>query len=183
MELLCTSTHLLDTILSLLDARAAFVSGHVTGETEDVDSLEAASAVDVSGGGSFVGLDEGTFPTVDCTVPRNHSSMMLSFVGSAGTVYEQLWRKWRLAEGEHVETSLPGIDGEWGWDVDFRNAFPDAAEHGVDLLDGEATNRSTGEAAKRSLEIIAGFYIPHHIGGHVDVPLERPLRDVPITAW
>jgi predicted dehydrogenase len=36
-------------------------------------SLEAAQAVDVSGGGSFVGLDEGTFPTVDCTVPRNDS--------------------------------------------------------------------------------------------------------------
>jgi hypothetical protein len=93
--------------------------------------------------------------------------MMLSFVGSAGTMYEQQWRYWRLAEGEHLETSLPGIDGDWGWDVGFKNAFPNAAEHGVDLLDGEATNRSTGEAAKRPLD---------HRGLLHSTPHRRPRR-------
>jgi hypothetical protein len=53
----------------------------------------------------------------------------------------------------------------------------------VDLLDGEAENRSTGEDATRSLEIIVGFYLSHYTGGWVDVPLDRPLRDVTITSW
>jgi hypothetical protein len=38
-------------------------------------------------------------------------------------------------------------------------------------------------AAKRSLEIIVAFYLSEDTDGRVDVPLDRPLRDVTISSW
>jgi hypothetical protein len=113
--------------------------------------------------------------------------MALQLVGEQGKCYlnndDGEWRYWSLEDGEHVEEPLPDITGGWTWDHDFREAFPSAAEHVVELLDGAAENRSTGEEAMRSLEIIVGFYLSHYVGGHVELPLERPLRDVEITSW
>lgn len=186
-ELLRNSTHLLDTLVYLLDARAMRVSGFINGENDAVDALEGDREVDDSGGGGFVVMDDGTFATVDCTVARPISSMTFQFVGTEGKLYlnndDGEWRYWRLDDGEHVEQPLPGIEGAWRWDEDYRAAFPNAARHVVSLLDGETENHSTGEAATRSLEIIVGFYLSHYTGGHVSVPLERPLRDVTITSW
>ncbi|WP_198668095.1 Gfo/Idh/MocA family protein, partial [Saliphagus sp. LR7] len=82
MELLRNSTHLLDTLVYLLDARAERVSGYITGENEAVESLEAGEQVDDSGGGGFVVMDDGTFVTVDCTLPREISSMTFNVVGT-----------------------------------------------------------------------------------------------------
>ncbi len=187
MELLRNSTHLLDTLVYLLDARATEVSGHITGENEAVESLDAAQDVDDAGGGGFVVMDDGTFTTIDCTIPRAESSMMLNFVGSRGKLYmnndDGEWRYWRLEDGEHVEESIPGIDGSWTWEDDYKRSFSNAATHIQALLNGEATNASTGSEAKRSLEIIVGFYISHYTGGVVSIPLEPPLRDVEISSW
>ena len=187
MELLRNSTHLLDTLVYLLDARAETVSGYINGENEAVDSLDADREVDDSGGGGFVVMDDGTFATVDCTVPRAESSMTFQFIGSKGKLYlnndDGEWRYWRLEDGDHVEEDLPGIEGAWTWDDDYRNAFANAARNVVGVLDGEAENHSTGEEATRSLEIIVGFYLSHYTGGQVTVPFERPLRDVEITSW
>lgn len=188
MELLRNSTHLLDTLVYLLDARAETVAGHITGENEAVVSLGAEREVDDSGGGGFVVMDDGTFVTVDCTVPRAESSMTLSLIGTNGKLYmnndDGEWRYWRLTEdGDHVEESLPGIEGSWTWEDDYQRAFGNAAAHVVDVLEGRAQNASTGEEATRSLEIIVGFYLSHYTGSQVDVPLDRPLRDVRITSW
>ncbi|QLH79039.1 Gfo/Idh/MocA family oxidoreductase [Halosimplex rubrum] len=196
MELLRNSTHLLDMLVSLLDARAERVSGYITGENEAVDSLEADDgsgggppAVDDAGGGGFVVLDDGTFATVDCTIPRADSSMTMQFVGTEGKLYlnndDGEWRYWRLEGGDHVEANLAeyGIEGAWTWDDDYERAFPNAARHVEELLDGTAENRSTGREATRSLEIIVGFYLSHYTGGQVSVPLDRPLRDAEITSW
>ncbi|WP_121743381.1 Gfo/Idh/MocA family protein [Natronorubrum halophilum] len=187
MELLRNSTHLLDTLVYLLDARAETVSGYITGENEAVESLEAGSQVDDAGGGGFVVMDDGTFVTVDCTIPRDSSSMTLQFIGSEGKLYlnndDGEWRYWRLEDGTHVEEPLPGIDGAWTWEDDYERAFANAAAHIVDVLDGRATNGSTGEEATRSLEIIIGLYLSHYTGGQVDIPLARPLRDVRVTSW
>jgi predicted dehydrogenase len=187
MELLRNSTHLLDTLVYLLDARAERVSGYVTGENEAVDSLGAGTSVDDAGGGGFVVMDDGSFVTIDCTIPREPSSMTLQFIGSDGKLYlnndDGEWRYWRLVDGTHEEESLPGIEGAWTWDEDYRNAFANAAADAVAVLDGELENPSTGEEATRSLEIIAGFYISHYTEGQVTVPLARPLRDVTITSW
>ncbi len=187
MELMRNSTHLLDTLVYLLDARADQVSGYITGENEAVDSLDAAARVDDSGGGGHVVMDDGTFVTVDCTLPREISSMSLQFIGTEGKLYmnndDGEWRYWRLDEGEHVESDLPGIEGAWTWDDDYREAFPNAAAHVVDVLSGDAENRSTGEEATRSLEIIVAFYLSYFTGSRVSIPLDRPLRDVEITSW
>jgi predicted dehydrogenase len=187
MELLRNSTHLLDTLVYLLDARASQVSGYITGENEAVDSLEAQERVDDAGGGGFVVMDDGSFVTIDCTIPRAPSSMTLQFVGSEGKLYlnndDGEWRYWRLADGVHIEEDLPGIEGAWTWDEDYRNAFANAAADAVAVLDGAIENPSTGAEATRSLEIIVGFYVSHYTGGRVSVPLARPLRDVTITSW
>ncbi|GGL39040.1 oxidoreductase [Halarchaeum grantii] len=187
MELLRNSTHLLDTLVYLLDARAESVTGHITGENEAVESLDAAVDVDDAGGGGFVVMDDGTFVTVDCTIPREDSSMTLNFVGSGGKLYmnndDGEWRYWGLEDGEHTEADLPGIEGAWTWDEDYQRAFPNAAAHVVALLDGEAENRSPGTDALRSLEIIVAFYLSEYTGGRVEIPLSRPLRDVTITSW
>ncbi|WP_435178475.1 Gfo/Idh/MocA family protein [Halorussus sp. AFM4] len=186
-ELMRNSTHLLDMLVYLLDARAERVSGHINGENDAVEALDGTS-VDDSGGGGHVVLDDGTFATVDCTVAREVSSMALTFVGTEGKLYinndDGEWRYWRLEDGTHVEADLPGIEGAWSWEEDYRNAFPNAARHVVDLLEGGAErNRSPGVEAARSLEIIVAFYISHYTGAHVDVPLDRPLRDVTISSW
>jgi predicted dehydrogenase len=187
MELLRNSTHLLDTLVYLLDARAERVAGYVTGENEAVESLGAGQAVDDAGGGGFVVMDDGTFTTVDCTIPRADSSMSFTFVGSEGKLYlnndDGEWRYWRLDDGDHVEEPLPGIDEAWSWEVDYQGAFPNAVEHLVAMLDGEADNPSTGVDATRSLEIIVAFYLSHYTSGQVSIPLDRPLQDVRITSW
>ena len=186
-ELLRNSTHLLDTLVYLLDARAERVSGYINGENDAVDALEGDREVDDSGGGGFVVMDDGTFATVDCTVSRPISSMSFQFIGTGGKLYlnndDGEWRYWRLEDGTHVEEELPGIEGAWRWDVDYRGSFANAAGHVRDLLEGDAENHSTGEEATRSLEIIVGFYISHYTDGQVSVPLDRPLRDVTITSW
>ena len=187
MELLRNSTHLLDTLVYLLDARAERVSGYITGENEAVDSLEAEERVDDAGGGGFVVMDDGSFVTIDCTIPREASSMTLQFIGSKGKLYlnndDGEWRYWRLDDGTHVEADLPGIEGAWTWDEDYRDAFANATADVVGVLDGTVENPSTGEEATRSLEIIIGLYVSHHTGGQVSVPLARPLRDVTVTSW
>ncbi|WP_227377652.1 Gfo/Idh/MocA family protein [Haladaptatus halobius] len=187
MELLRNSTHLLDTLVYLLDARAKTIGGFINGENEAAESLNATQPIDDAGGGGFVVMDDGTFVTIDCTIPRNVSSMTFQFIGSKGKLYlnndDGEWRYWRLNNGEHIETPLPGIDESWTWEDDYKGSFENAANHIVDLLGGEANNHSTGVAALRSLEIIVGFYISHYTGSQVDIPLNRPLRDVLITSW
>jgi predicted dehydrogenase len=187
MELLRNSTHLLDTLVYLLDARAKLVSGYITGENEAVDSLDADREVDDAGGGGHVIMNDGTFVTVDCTVPRADSSMTLQFIGSGGKLYlnndDSEWRYWRLEDGTHVEERLPGIEGAWTWEEDYWDAFANAATHIINILEGDAKNDSPGRVAKQSLEVIVGFYLSHYTGGQIEVPLERPLRDVTITSW
>lgn len=189
MELLRNSTHLLDTMVYLLDSRAKRVSGYINGQNEAVESLKVNSEVDDAGGGGYVVMNDGTFVTVDCTIPRHASSMMLNFIGTEGKLYlnndDGEWRYWSLDEetGNHIEKPLPGIEGAWTWEDDYKGSFANAAMHVEDLLNGDAENYSTGREATRSLEIIVAFYLSHFTGGQVEIPLARPLRDVTITSW
>ncbi|MFB6184504.1 MAG: Gfo/Idh/MocA family protein [Haloarculaceae archaeon] len=186
MELLRNSTHVLDTLVYLLDAAPHAISGYINGENEAVDALDANAAVTDAGGGGFVVMDDDTFVTVDCTIPREISSMTFQFVGTEGKLYlnndDGEWRYWRLEDGTHVETDLP-IEGRWTWEDDYQRSFGNAAGHVVDLLDGTAENHSPGTEAKRSLEIIVGFYLSHHTGGRVTVPLDPSLKDCSVTSW
>lgn len=185
-ELMRNSTHLLDSIIFLQDARAKQVSGYINGENDAVDAL-GGTPVDDAGGGGFVLLDDGTFVTVDCTVEREISSMGIQFIGTEGKLSinndDGEWRYWRLDDGDHVEASIPNIDGGWNWETDFRDAFAIAANHLVDLIEYRTENHSSGQEALQSVEIILGLYISHYTRSHVDLPLDRPLQDVAITSW
>lgn len=187
MELMRNSTHILDTLVYLLDARADQVSGYLTGKNEAIDSLDVNQTVDDSGGGGHVITEDGTFVSVDCTVPRDISSMMFSFIGTGGKLYlnndDGEWKYWSLENGDHIERELPKIDGKWTWEEDYKESFMNAANHIEDLLHGESQNYSTGREAVRSLEIIIGIYLSHYTGGTVNIPLEQPLRDIEITSW
>lgn len=145
MELLHNSTHLLDTLVYLLDSRAACVSGYVTGENEAVDSLDIDRTVDDAGGGGYVITNVNTFITVDCTIPRNDLSMMNILFGTEGKLYtnndDGECRYWSPEDGKHIEQPLPGIEGEWTWEDDYRAAFPAATEHIVELLEDGGENR------------------------------------------
>lgn len=127
--------------------RAETVSGYINGENDAVEALDG-SAVDDAGGGGHVVMDDGTFATVDCTVAREISSMVLTFVGDEGKLYfnndDGEWCYWNLVDGEHIEESLLGIESGWTWEDDYENAFPNAARHIFSLLDNNAENRSPG---------------------------------------
>jgi predicted dehydrogenase len=187
MELMRNSTHILDSLVYLLDARADQVSGYINGENEAVDSLDASEEVVDAGGGGHLVMDDDTFVTVDCTIPREISSMTLNFIGTEGKLYmnndDGEWRYWSLEDGEHVERPLPGIEGAWTWEDDYKRSFANAARHIQDLLNGEQENYSPGIEATRSLEIIVGFYLSHYTGAKVDIPLAEPLREIPIQSW
>jgi predicted dehydrogenase len=187
MELLRNATHVLDLMAYFLDERASTVSGYINGENEAAESLDAAAQVDDAGGGGHLVLNDGTFVTVDCTVPRNSSSMALTLIGRDGKLYlnndDGEWRYWALENGDHVERPLPGIEEGWTWETDYEAAFPAAAQHLVELLEGNTENRSSGQEAQRSLEIIIGIFISHYTDSHVDIPLSGPLTDVEISSW
>lgn len=187
MELLRNSTHLIDTLVQLLDTRAAHVSGYLSGENEAAESLDVTRRVDDTGGGGFVVMEDGTFVTLDCTIPRESSSMTYQFIGSSGKLYlnndDGEWRYWALEDGTHVETQLSDIDGAWTWDEDYTESFANATAHIVEILNGSAENRSSGREAIRSLEIIVALYLSHETGAHISMPLARPLREIEITSW
>ncbi|MFB6112101.1 MAG: Gfo/Idh/MocA family protein [Halobacteriaceae archaeon] len=184
MELMRNSTHLIDTLVFLLDARASRVSGYLTGENEAVDALDASTPVDDQGGGGFVVLDDGSFVTIDCTVPRDHSTYQYDLVGSEGklriNVNDGDWQYWELTEDGHQPADLPGVSPD---PDEWADGFAEAVDHLVALVKGSATNRSPGTAAVRSLEIIVGFYISEYTGSHVEIPLADPLKDVTVTSW
>ena len=187
MELLRNSTHLLDTLVYLLDTRPETVSGHITGQNEATDSLNVGREVDDAAGGGHVVMKDDTFVTIDCTIPRDISSMTLNFIGSNGKLYmnndDGEWRYWELQDGEHIERPLPGINGEWTWEEDYQQSFANAANHIQAILNDGVENISPGTEAAKSLEIIVGFYVSHYTHGTVEVPIDPPLEGVTVTSW
>ncbi|WP_436927552.1 Gfo/Idh/MocA family protein [Halosimplex amylolyticum] len=187
MELMRNSTHVLDTLLYLMNIEPAMVGGYINGTNEAVDALDADVQVTDAGGSGFVVTEGGAVASIDCTVPREESSMTFNIIGDKGKLYlnndDGEWRYWRLENGEHVESDLQGINGTWTWEGDYKSAFLNAAQHIADLLTEDVENRSPGEVATKSLAIIVSIYLSHHIGGRVELPIDKSLRDVSITSW
>jgi len=186
-ELLRNSTHLIDTLIYLLDAKPAKASGYINGENDAVNALDGTRSVDDSGGGGFVIMQDDTFVTIDCTLARDISSMSIQVIGTEGKIYlnndDGVWKYWDLTTEGHVEKPLPGIDGAWSWEVDYSESFANAVRHITDLSQGSEQNYSPPQDASKSLEVIVGFYISHFTGSHVTLPLDNPLRNVTITSW
>ena len=81
-ELLRASTHQIDTLVYLLDARASTVSGYINGENDSSEILDTGTEVDDAGGGGMVVMDDGTFAMIDCTLERSMSSMSFELLGT-----------------------------------------------------------------------------------------------------
>jgi len=184
MELVRNSTHLLDTIAFLTGAEGAEVFGHLTDGNEANEALEISEAVDDTGGGGVVILDNGAFFTVDCTLPRGISTMEYQLLGTDGRLTVNIpngeWRYWDLVDGAHEEAPIPELT--IGPD-DYAKGFENAVEHLVDLAEGRGVNASSGAEALKSLEIIIGIYISDVTGSKIDLPLEQPFKEVNVKSW
>jgi len=184
-ELLRNGTHTVDLAYYLLDDPAERVTGYLTDH-----SAGMGAEYDDSGGGGIVITEGGTYLNVDCTVPREMHAGTMLFVGTEGKLYlgksDGECRYWDLEESDsgaygttHVETELPeSLPPFTNPDSMYRGG----AEHVVEILDGAAKNISPGEEAAHVLEIIAGLFISHYTGAAVQLPLDRPLRDVTIRS-
>jgi len=185
MEVVRNATHVLDTLVFLLDADARTVSGYLTGENEAADALAADVAVDDQGGGGHVVFSDGTFATVDCTVPRDIATYRYDILGTDGKlsigITDGEWRYWELTADGHVEADLPGVGPD---PEEWARGFASAVEHLADLAtDPGVDNRSPGEEAVRSLEMIVALFVSHYTDSHISLPLADPLRDVTVTSW
>lgn len=186
MEVMRNASHVVDLLGWLLDAEPKRVSGFLTDENEAVEEL-GGGEVDDRGGVGVLEFSGQTFATVDCTVPREPSSISYQFVGSEGKLYLNLddaeWRYWTLDDG-HTERSVPGVDEAWTWASDYEQGFANAVTHAVALLDGTTDERiCTGTDAVRSLEGLTALFVSAYTGSQVELPLARPLRDVEIRSW
>ena len=183
MELVRNSTHLIDTIISLTDLDPVSVAGHMSSDREIDESLDTAAGSDDSGGGGFLIMENGAFVTIDCTLPRNLSTMAYDFFGTKGRLSIEIptgeWRYWKVSDSGHTEQTL---DIDLAPD-DYATGFANAAEHLVALADGSADNISSGREGLRSLEAIIGIYVSHQTGAKLSLPLDDPLRKVSIRSW
>jgi len=184
MELVRNSTHLLDTIAYLTGAEGAEVFGHLTDGNEANEALGVSESVDDTGGGGVIILDNGAFFTVDCTLPRDISTMEYQLLGTDGRLTINIpngeWRYWDLVDGAHEEAPIPDLT--IGPD-DYAKGFENAAEHLVDLVEGRVENVSSGEEALKSLEIIIGLYLSDVTRSKIDLPLDRPFKEVNVKSW
>lgn len=186
MELMRNASHVFDILSFLFDADIDTVWGHLVGENESVTELSADVDVDDTAGRAMVSIGD-TQATVDCTIPRTPSSISYQFIGTRGKLTFNLddgeWRYWRLDDGTHVSTEMPGIEGAWTWEDDYEQGFANAVRHVVEQLDGSDRTLSSGRDSVSSLETLVGVYVSHYTGSRVSLPLERPFQDIEIRSW
>ncbi|MFB6227714.1 MAG: Gfo/Idh/MocA family protein [Halobacteriales archaeon] len=185
-ELLRNGAHMIDAVTYLLDDEVSELTGFLTGTEELTDSIVDSSDIDDSGGGALLTMRDGTFVTVDCTVSRDVWSGYLRLLGTGGTLIidqgDDEWRYWSDDGTDHRRTDL--WDGyAAGPTPDLDASFTNAAAHVVDLLDGVATNRSSGTDAIHVMEVLVGIFVSSYTGSHLSLPMERPLEDVSIRSW
>lgn len=184
-ELLRNGTHSIDLIDFLLDEQFQWGFGYLTEHSDHM-----SGEFDDSGGAGMIVTDDGTYVHVDCTVPRGVHDGTWNIVGNEGKLYvdpeRDECRYWALEEREdepygttHVETGLPRTVESFS---DTRAMFTNGAEHVVELLEGTTENRSPGEDAAHVLEIIVALFVAHYTNAAIELPLERPLRDVHIQS-
>jgi len=183
MELMRNSTHLLDTLVYILDSEPERIMGYINGKNEARDALGVDETVDDAGGGGTIVTTDNVFITIDCTVEREFSTMFYHLTGTEGKLYlntdDRECRYWALEDGSHREQPVQ-VDFP---ENSYTRSFAKAVDHAVDLIEEEARNRSSGREALQSLRVICGFYISHYTGASVTLPLDRPLKDISIVSW
>jgi predicted dehydrogenase len=180
MELLRVGTHMVDLVCYLLDDRAAEVGGFLTGENEAAEDL-GASDVDDCGGGGYVRTRGDAYVTFDAAAPRALGDWHARLVGTEGRLVsdDRGWTLFDRTDEGHVERPAPTGDHH----DSFQQAFVNAAEHCVALVEDDAENRSPGHEAIYPLEILVGFAVSEYTGGMASIPLSGPMADVTIRSW
>lgn len=119
-EPLRNSTHLPDTLVSLLDAWATRVSWFINGGNDVIQALDGDRSVDDSGGGGFAVLDDGTFASFDCTVARGNSSMQFGLLGTEGKLSRQYMPRTKYRQVDRGPGTVRGNHPRrWRADVSF----------------------------------------------------------------
>lgn len=204
-SLMRLGTHYIDLLSFLLDERIAEVrGGYCSSFFRDPSD---ADFDDRWGGATFLMEDE-TFAQVDLT----HSGSVanrLSVIGDEGMINVQgsdassIFSReitadyWRIEDGEHVPADLPnslstlwardmaentrGSDGERGMYAAQRQ-FDSLAEHVVQLLNGDSTNRSPGTQGAHVVEALVSTFVSHETGSAVSLPLTNALQSVRIRS-
>ena len=172
-ELLRNGTHFVDTLYWLTGERVTQVGGVLGEESPAMDSSEFHDR----GGGGYMMLEDGTFVTLDCIIPRSSFTGWLMITGAGGRLYfnefDEESRYWRIEDGEHTEESLGLFSDDWErWTTAWENAAADI----VALADGETGNTSPGTEAQHVQEILTGIFVSNHTGSAVNLPLAEPLR-------
>ena len=181
-ELVRNGTHLVDMVLSVLDGNPVGVSGQFT----DFDEFDPAVAetLDDGAAGGFVTFDDGTFVSIDLTLPRDIHARTLTLVGADGWMHIALrsgdWRYWARTGDGHVERELASTATGWS---DRTDALENAFQNVVGILDGREDNLSPGPAAVDTLEVLVGLAVSSETDSHVSLPLSRPLRSVEVRTW
>ena len=189
MELLRNASHVFDLLVFLFDENIETIWGNVTGKNESVDTLSADIEVDDAAGSAMCQFETGISASVDCTLPRNASSISYNFIGTGGKLWVNLddgeWRYWRLEDGDHVPAEMEGIDEPWTWNRDYEQGFVNMVAHATDFLDDDHQTEtiSTGQDSMQSLEALVALYVSHYTGARVSLPLEQPLRNIEIRSW
>ena len=184
MELFRVGTHTVDLVRYLINQRATAVGGIVTEVNEAAAHLGDDVRLDDAGGGGFIQFEGDIFATFDGTVDRDTAATFIRIVGSDGRLIldEHGWTHWVGGgrSGDPLEARDPPTDE---FEDDHRQSFVNAANHLVDLIDGDVTNISPGDDAVLTTEILIGFFISHATGATIDFPLDEPLKDVTVTSW
>jgi len=183
IELLRNGTHFVDTLYWLLGERVVRVGG-VLNDRASFDSSTPMIDTGDYGGGGFLVLEDGTFVTLDCTVPRESFSGWFFFTGSAGRLYfnelDRTTTFWSFEDGAHDVAPLTIFDGEW---PTWASVFERVAESIVDLADGTGENRCPGAEAVHVQETILALFISDYTDSTVTLPLDKPLERVAIPSW
>lgn len=196
-ELIRNGTHSVDLLVDFLDEPVEHVTGYITGENGMNDEITRSfDEYTDAGGGAILTTAGDTYVLLDHQLPRVLSPNTIDFIGTTGRLEVAMggeWRYWQLEESEWnydtphraidqslAQVPLPDSLADVQQDSDF---FVDAATHLVDLLEGNAENRSPGSEATQVLEILVAVFISASLGARVSLPLEQPLRGVRITSW
>lgn len=192
-ELLRNGTHLIDLVVFLLGVRGERVHGaYLTGDhgmSAKVD--EQVASYDDGGGGGILTLENGACVMIDHTLPRELSTYSLSIAGTEGAfavTHEPFdigqTQYWQRDGRTHVEAELPtDLQEAWNRNASSRTWRENAVAHQVAIMDGEEENIAPGSEALHVLEILVAMFVAEYTQSQVELPLERPLRDVTITSW
>lgn len=191
-ELLRNGPHPIDLVLFFLETTGSGVAGgHLR------EHSQSASKYDDTGGAGILHLADGILVTFDITRTRQQPAKVTEFVGTEGRLHVDWWndelRYWECTDslvspkpeareslyGDYLEESIQQLES---FSTKSEVSLEKATVHVRNLIEGTVENISPGRNARDVLELLVGVYVSAYGNGtHVELPLDRPLRDVTVS--